>query len=123
MLDLIGTLINDTEDKLKWAIKGFERNAYADSIYSSYATCVSGAKALLTGEGINCNTQIGIINDFEEKLVKSGKFFLASGSFSTQLLRMSDQEPTKEFAAQFLEEAKEFVAKIKEYRLQQVVVK
>jgi sulfite reductase (ferredoxin) len=123
MLDLVGTLINDTEDKLKWAIKGFERNAFADSIYSSYATCVSGAKALLTGEGINCNTQIGIINDFEEKLVKSGKFFLASGSFSTQLLRMSDQEPTKEFAAQFLEEAKEFVAKIKEYRQQQVVVK
>jgi sulfite reductase (ferredoxin) len=123
MLDLIGTLINDTEDKLKWAIRGFDRNAYADSIYSSYATCVSGAKALLTGEGINCNTQIGIINDFEEKLVKSGKFFLASGSFSTQLLRMSDQEPTKEFAAQFLEEAKEFVAKIKEYRQQQVVMK
>lgn len=121
MLDLVGTLITDTEDKLKWAIKGFERNSYADSIYSSYATCVSGAKALLTGEGINCNTQIGIINDFEDNLVKTGKFFLASGSFSMQLLRMSNEEPTKEFAAQFLEEAKEFVAKIKEYRQQAVV--
>jgi sulfite reductase (ferredoxin) len=121
MLDLVGTLITDTEDKLKWAIKGFERNSYADSIYSSYATCVSGAKALLTGEGINCNTQIGIINDFEDNLVKTGKFFLASGSFSTQLLRMSNEEPTKEFAAKFLEEAKEFVAKIKEYRQQTVL--
>ncbi|HSZ24633.1 MAG TPA: hypothetical protein VK766_02890, partial [Cytophagaceae bacterium] len=90
MLDLVGTLINDTEEKLQWAIKGFERKAYADSIYSSYATCVSGAKALLTGEGINCNTQIGIINDFEEKLVNTGKFFPASGSFSASLLRISE---------------------------------
>jgi sulfite reductase (ferredoxin) len=78
---------------------------------------------MLTAEGVNCNTQIGIINDFEEKLVKTGKIFLTSGSFSTQLLRMSEQEPTKEFAAQYLEEAKEFVSKIKEYRNQQVAVK
>ncbi|HVD99316.1 MAG TPA: hypothetical protein VNB90_14000 [Cytophagaceae bacterium] len=123
MLDLVSTLINDTEDKLRWAIRGFEKGAYADSIYSSYSTCVSGAKAMLTAEGVNCNTQIGIINDFEEKLVKTGKIFLTSGSFSTQLLRMSEQEPTKEFAAQYLEEAKEFVSKIKEYRNQQVAVK
>jgi len=116
MLDLVGTLINDTEDKLRWAIKAFDKGAYADSIYSSYTTQVVGAKALLTGEGVNCNTQIGIINDFEEHLVKSGKFFLASGSFSKQLLRMSEHEPTKEFAAEFLTEAKEFVAKIKEFR-------
>ncbi len=123
MLDLVGTLINDTEDKLKWAIKGFERNSYADSIYSSYATCVSGAKALLIGEGINCNTQIGIINDFEDTFVKTTKFNIPSGSFSAQLLRMSNEEPTKEFATTFLEEAKDFVAKIKEYRMQQVAVK
>ena len=123
MLDLVGTLINDTEDKLKWAIKGFERNSFADSIYSSYATSVSGAKALLIGEGINCNTQIGIINDFEENFIKTGKFQLPSGSFSTQLLRMSNEEPTQEFASTFLTEAKEFVAKIKEYRMQQVAVK
>ena len=123
MLDLVGTLINDTEDKLKWAIKGFERKSFADSIYSSYATCVSGAKALLIGEGINCNTQIGIINDFEETFIKSGKFQLPSGSFSTQLLRMSNEEPTQEFASTFLNEAKEFVSKIKEYRMQQVAVK
>jgi sulfite reductase (ferredoxin) len=119
MLDLIGTLITETEDKLKWAQKGLDRGAYADSIYSSYTTFVSGAKALLTGEGINCNTQIGIIKDFDEKLVQTGKFFLPSNNFSEQLLRISEQEPTREFAAEFLAEASDFVAKIKEYRLQQ----
>ena len=120
MLDLLGTLINETEDKLKWAVRAFDKGAYADSIYSSYTTLVCGAKALLTGEGVNCNTQIGIINDFDEKLVKSGKFPF-EGSFSEKVLRMSNEEPTKEFATAYLNDAKSFVATIKEFRQQAIL--
>jgi sulfite reductase (ferredoxin) len=123
MLDLIGTLLSETEDKLKWATRGFERGAYADSIYSSYTTFISGAKAILTSENINCNTHIGIINDFDEHFVKKGLFTVPGGSFSEHVLKMNKQEPSKQFAEKYLYEAKEFVSQIIETRKKQVLAK
>lgn len=123
MLDLVGTLINETKDKLSWAIRGFEKAAYADSIYSSYATFVSGAKALLTGEGIHCNTQIGIIKDFDANFVKKELFFFGEGSFEDHVLRINNYEPSKEFAEQFLSEAKTFLEQVVEVRQKQVLAK
>lgn len=123
MLDLIGTLINETEDKLRWAIRGFEKGAYADSIYSSYVTFICGAKAMLISENINCNTHIGIINDFDEHFIKKGLFAIEGGSFSERVLQINKQEPSKEFAEKFLSEAKQFVAQIIETRKKQVLAK
>jgi sulfite reductase (ferredoxin) len=120
MIDLVAILITETQDKLNRAIRNFDKGSYADSIYSSYVTFVSGAKALLTSENINCNTQIGIINDFEEQFVKKGLFDF-SGSFAESVLRMNKQEPTKEFAQQYLNEAKEFVTKAVAVRNKQLV--
>lgn len=122
MLDLVGILMNETEDKLKWAEKGIERGSYADSIYSSYTSFISGAKAILTSENINCNTHIGIINDFDEHFVKKGLFTVPGvSSFADHVLKMSKQEPTREFAEQYYNEAKEFVSKIVEIRKNQLV--
>jgi sulfite reductase (ferredoxin) len=121
VLDLVGTLINDTEDKLKWAIRGFEKGAYADSIYSSYVTFVSGAKAMLTSENINCNTQIGIINDFDEHFVKKGLLSIPEGSFAEYVLKISKNEPTKEFAEKYLADVRSFVTQINELRQKQLM--
>jgi sulfite reductase (ferredoxin) len=82
---------------------------------------VSGAKALLTLESINCNTQIGIINDFDKHLVQTGKIAF-SGSFAEELLSINKHTPTKEFATQFLAKAMTFVEQIKSFRKDTVTV-
>lgn len=122
MLDLVGTLISETEDKLAWAERIFQKGNIADAAYAAYTTMVCGAKALLTGEGVNCNTQIGIIRDFDEKLVKTGKISIEGGSFETLMLSINKQEPGLEFSQKFIDTAKAFVASIKEYRKQQVLI-
>jgi len=121
VLDLVATLLKETQVKLQWAQKGFDKGAYADSIYSSYVTFVSGAKAALTTEGVNCNTQIGIINDFDKNFTSKGLFFFKEGTFSEHVQKMDKHEPTKEFAAQFLNEAKDFTEKLAELRNKQLV--
>ncbi|MFN6944394.1 MAG: nitrite reductase [Cytophagaceae bacterium] len=121
MIDLVGTLINETNEKLKFAQRFYDREAYADAIYQSYTTFVSGAKALLTSESVNCNTQIGIINDFNEHFVKKGDFFVEEGDFAKHVLKINDQEPTKEFAEKYLSEVKLFVDQISDIRQKQLV--
>jgi sulfite reductase (ferredoxin) len=73
MLDLVATLLNDTKEKLQNAKETLAEGSFADSIYWSYAVFVSGAKALLTSKDINCNTQHGIINDFDTHFVQAGQ--------------------------------------------------
>jgi sulfite reductase (ferredoxin) len=121
MLDLVGTLLNETEDKLRWATRLYDRGTYGDAVYATYVTFVSGAKALLTMESINCNTQMGIINDFDKHLVQTGKISF-NGSFAEELLTINKQEPTKDFATQFLAKALTFVEQIKSFRKDTVTV-
>jgi sulfite reductase (ferredoxin) len=115
MLDLVGTLLNETEDKLHWATRLYDKGAYGDAVYATYVTFVGGAKALLTLESINCNTQIGIINDFDKHMVQTGKISF-NGSFAEELLTINKHEPTKDFATQFLAKALLFVEQIKSFR-------
>jgi len=121
MLDLVATLLKETDVKLQRAQRGFDKGIYADSIYSSYVTFVSGAKALLTSEGVNCNTQIGIINDFDKHFTAKGLVTFKEGSFSEHVQKMDKHEPSKEFAEQFLKEAKAFCEKLTELRNKQLV--
>ncbi|HEY8400643.1 MAG TPA: nitrite reductase [Cytophagaceae bacterium] len=120
MLDLVATLLVDTQDKLSWAKKAFEKGLYADSIYRSYTTFITGAKALLTSAAVNCNTHIGILNDFDEHFVNKGLMAISGNSFVEQVTRMSNEEPTREFAETYLNEASLFVDKVLEYRNKQV---
>lgn len=120
MVDLVATLLLETEEKYSWAEKAFKRGAYADAIYHAYNTFISGAKAILTSEGVNCNTQIGIINDFNEHFITKGSFTVPEGDFSSHVLKMSRTEPTAEFAEQFIGEAKGFLEKVINYRKEQV---
>lgn len=116
MLDLVATLLNDAQDKHQWALRAFDKGAYADAIYHSYSTFVTGAKAMLTVEGINCNTQIGMINDFEENVVKKGIIQLSTDSFSDMVFQINNNEPSKEFATKYLYLATEFLNSIKSHR-------
>jgi sulfite reductase (ferredoxin) len=116
MVDLVGTLILEAEDKLNWAKRLYANAGPADAIYAAYATYVCGAKAMLTAEGVACNTQITMLNDFDKHLVSTNKFMVNGASFAAQVLSMSEHEPTKEFADKYLAEAEAFVQQMKKRR-------
>ena len=65
MIDLVSTLLLESEEKLQWAIESFEAGAYSDAIYHAYSVFISSAKAMLLDKGINSITQTGIIRDFD----------------------------------------------------------
>jgi sulfite reductase (ferredoxin) len=115
MLDLVSTLLYDTEEKLRWAMKLYDKGAYADALYASYVTIVGGAKAMLTMESINCNTQIGIINDFDKHYIQTGKFEF-KGVFADEVLEINKAEPSKDFATRYMNKAIAFIEQIKAYR-------
>lgn len=115
MIDLVATLIFEAEEKLDWAEKAFAEELFADSIYHSYATIISGAKALLLGSGLKTNTQNDIINDFEKHFVEAGKVYV-EGTFREFVLQINKQEPSKLFAKNFLKDAENFIGQIKKFR-------
>lgn len=115
-LDVVGSIINDAQIKLEQAETALAENNIAAGIYDSYSAFVVGAKALLLGEDHHCNTQIGIIDDFEKLFVEPGKI-LFEGSFAETVLSINKNEPTTSFADEFYGKASHFLKSVKKYRL------
>ncbi|MEM7369613.1 MAG: nitrite reductase [Bacteroidota bacterium] len=107
VIDLVATLLFETEEKLKWANEALSDQAYADSIYHSYTALVNGAKAQLVSKQINTNTQAGIIRDFDTYIVQTGEFQLEA-DFATLVYQIKEEQPTKAFAEAYFEQAKAF---------------
>lgn len=118
VIDLVATLLFEGEEKLQWGATALEAKQYADSIYHSYSTFVQTAKALLLGEGISCNTQTGIINDFDKHFVATGKWTL-EGSFNDMVLQINKNEPAESFAKAYYQQAADFYQQAQAYKQQQ----
>jgi sulfite reductase (ferredoxin) len=107
VIDLVATLLFEGEEKLQSSVVALESNQFADSIYHSYSTFVQTAKALLLGEGVNCNTQTGIINDFDKYFVETGKWPI-DGGFKELVLQINQHEPSESFAKAYHKQAADF---------------
>ncbi|WP_026898901.1 HEPN domain-containing protein [Daejeonella oryzae] len=115
MIDLVATLLLESDEKLEWATESFKNDAYADSIYHSYSVFVGAAKALLLDKGINSSTHTGIIRDFDEQF-KGNTFLMNQSSFTELVLQINKNEPGKEFASFYLDAVTDFMTKIKAER-------
>lgn len=109
MIDLVATLLFETEEKLQWAKETFEARRFADAIYHSYNVFVNGAKAMLLKKDIIVNTQSKILTDFEEHYAEEFPF---PDGFKEFVLRINKNEPSKEFAEQYLNDAEKFMRSI-----------
>lgn len=118
-LDVVGTVISEALEKLELAKEGLADGSYADSIYNSYSSLVIAAKALLLSEDHQCNTQVGIVGDFQEKFIEAGRMSLRLG-FDALVYQIKENEPGVEFAQSYLEDAQDFLNKTKDLRQQQV---
>ncbi len=121
IIDLVSTLLFDSDEKLKWAREALENNQFSDAIYHSYNVFINSAKAMLLGEDVKNNSQMSVITDFERIFVETGIFEFAEGSFKTHVLQINRHEPTDTFAAKYLASAANFLEKINSFRSSQVV--
>ena len=107
VIDLIATLLFESEEKLALAKEALQQQQYADAIYHIYSSFVWTAKALLLDKGINASTQIAIIKEFDNLYVQEGIFSFPT-SFEERVLQINKFEPGKEFADAYLLQAEAF---------------
>lgn len=119
VIDLVATLIYESEEKYGWALEAYEQNAWADAIYHAYNTLVSGAKALLLDKGVNQSTQTGVIKAFDEHFAP--EFYI--DSFADLVLEINKNEPSQEFAESYLAKANDFLTQVKAFRPSPELVK
>ncbi|SHJ46174.1 HEPN domain-containing protein [Pseudozobellia thermophila] len=119
VIDLIATLLFESEEKIQNAKEALEAGKWAASIYYSYTSMVNSAKALLTAEKAKVNTHAGIIKDFDAKFVASGRIDLGRG-FEELALQLNKNEPTEAFAKSYLEDARHFLQTVEAYRKQEL---
>ncbi|MFK7907364.1 MAG: nitrite reductase [Chitinophagales bacterium] len=117
--DVIGAIIGDAIEKNSLAQESLQQGAFADSIYHSYNTFVVGAKALLLAKEIQCNTQKGILADFDKHYVETGEIFFET-DFASRVLEINQNEPSKGFAAHYLQLATDFLLAVRHIRKRQL---
>jgi sulfite reductase (ferredoxin) len=115
VIDLIATLLFESEEKITSAEEALKENQFSDSIYYAYTAFVNTAKALLISEDVKTNTQAGIITSFQEYFVAS-KIVELESSFEDLVYQMKHENPTKAFAQKYLKAAKLFYQKIDAHR-------
>ncbi len=115
MIDLVSTLIFEAEEKIDLADSSFANGAYADSIYYSYAGLINTAKALLLNHQVQCNTQTGILKDFDAHFTTKG-LYSGTESFTELALQINKNEPSAAFAESYLQQAKAFNDFAKAYK-------
>src|SRR5215203_523754 len=119
MIDLISTLIMEAEEKIAASEDCLSGSKWADGIYNAYAAQIHTAKALLLQQGVQCNTQHGILKDFDTHFSDKGLYI--PGSFKTAVMYMNDVPPSQTFANEYLQQAKKFVEFAKVFREQTVL--
>ena len=115
MIDLVATLLSDSEDKLKWSKEAYDKKQYADSIYHSYSAFINTAKALLLVRDIKPSTQIQTILDFQREFIDTRSFEFA-GNFKDYVLSINKNEPSDSFALSYLTESLKFLDEVLAYR-------
>lgn len=115
VIDLVATLLFESEEKIENASKAVAEKQWSDSIYHSYTAFINTAKALLTVEGAKTNTQASIVKNFDELFVQTNKIQL-TGTFADLVYQINKNEPSEIFANQYLQETKAFYQAVDAYR-------
>ncbi len=115
VIDLISTLFLESEEKIDNAKVCFNGKVYSSAIYHAYSSMVNSAKALLLAENISTNTQAGIISQFDETFGTNEKLNLGT-TFLELIYQIKEYAPTQEFASKYIENATQFLAKVRAFR-------
>ncbi|MER0441261.1 HEPN domain-containing protein [Emticicia sp. W12TSBA100-4] len=104
IIDLVATLFYESEEKIEWAKEAFNENRFADAIYYAYQSQVNTAKALLLDKNVSCSSQHAIISEFDKHFADE-----FGGNIKEQILQINKNEPSKDFAVDFISTSEEFL--------------
>ncbi len=121
VIDLIATLFFESEEKIENAKEAFNNKSYSSAIYHAYSSMVNSAKAVLLADNKQTNTQASIVAQFDEVFVANKKIELGT-SFSELVYQINKQSPTQNFAAKYIENANEFLQKVRAFRAEDLSV-
>ena len=121
-IDLVATLLMESEEKFDWTKAAYEENRYADSIYHAYSVFVSAAKALLLDKSVSASTQSGVIDKFQENFVVTGEISLGEKTFQELVLQINKNESSQVFAKSYIAEAQAFLGLAKAFREESVAI-
>jgi sulfite reductase (ferredoxin) len=107
MVDLVAILFVEADEKLADAKGAFESEKWADAIYLAYSAQVNAAKAMLLDIDVNCSTQMKVISEFTKNFDEG---------FQESILRINKENPTKEFAVDYIRDAVTFCSETKKQR-------
>jgi sulfite reductase (ferredoxin) len=115
MYDMIGTIIKDADTKKIEATDALTNERYPEAIYYAYTGFVIAAKALLLSKDVECNTQIKILQDFDKTFTETHELTI-EGGFENLVLSINQNDPTLEFAANYVGKFNEFLMRVIAYR-------
>ncbi|MDT8416070.1 MAG: nitrite/sulfite reductase [Flavobacteriaceae bacterium] len=118
VIDLIATLLLESQEKAEAATACFEKGKFADSIYFSYATFLNAAKALLLAEGVETNSQASVISLFDIHFVETKKLPLRT-RFEDLVYQIKENAPDSVFAEKYLQQANTFLKSAENFRQSQ----
>lgn len=107
MVDLVAILFVEADEKLADAKGAFESEKWADAIYLAYSAQVNAAKAMLLDIDVNCSTQMKVISEFTQNFDEG---------FSESILRINKENPSEEFAIEYIRDAVTFCSETKKKR-------
>jgi len=116
IIDLVATLLFESQEKYEWTVAALEDKRWADAIYHAYSVFISAAKALLLDKSVTVSNQTAVINKFDENFVSTGEFAVDAETFSALVLQINQQEPSEAFANQYVAEAERFLTAATTYR-------
>ncbi|MEM6735631.1 MAG: nitrite reductase [Bacteroidota bacterium] len=120
VIDLVTTLLFESEEKIDLAKKSFEAESWGDAIYHSYASMVNSAKAIMTSDGLKTNSHASIVKGFDDYYVSDGKIFLET-AFKDLIYQINQNEPSEGFAKSYLDDAISFYQKVDGFRVKELV--
>ncbi len=119
VIDLIATLFLESEEKIENAKISFDNEVYSDAVYHAYSSLVNSAKALLLAENKKTNTHAGIIRQFDDEFVATGKIKL-EGTFADLIYQLQKNAPSRDFAIDYIKKAGQFLQKVQAFRAVEV---
>ncbi len=115
IIDLVATLFFETEEKIDNAKQSLTLGVWADSIYHAYSSMINTAKAVLLTKDKQTNTQVDVVHLFDE-VFGADPAFQGVGKFSDLVFAINANEPTQQFATEYLQTAEKFYQTVSAYR-------
>lgn len=115
VIDLIATLFLESEEKIELAKESYVSEVYSGAIYYAYQSMVNTAKALLLAEDKKTNTHAGIIQQFDELFIETGKIELNT-TFSELIYQINKNAPNREFCLKYINDSELLLNKVKRFR-------